>query len=156
MRDKRFVTIHRSGPLTMENHQLMMKWAIACSEHVLSLFGETTVPGKLQMALYIATEWSKGNVSVGLARHASNHCHDLARTTNDTITSVIARSVGHCVATAHMSDHCIGAALYALKAINLVRKSVDKEREWQNSQLPEEIKDIILENLNIKEKSFKL
>lgn len=146
MRDKRFIAVHRGGPLTMEQHQQLMKWAIACSEHVLFLFGEMTIPGKLQMGLFIAREWSKGNVTTGLARLTSVHCHNLAKTTNDSITSAIARSVGHCVATSHMADHCIVAAQYALDAIKLARKSVKDEIEWQNSQLPEEIKELILEN----------
>ena len=37
MRDKRFVAVHRGGPLTKDNHQKLIKWARVCSEHVMSL-----------------------------------------------------------------------------------------------------------------------
>ena len=31
----------------------------------------------------------------------------------------VARAIGHTVATAHMADHSLGAALYALKAVKI-------------------------------------
>lgn len=56
----------------------------------------------------------------------------------------VARSVGHAVATAHMADHSLGAAWYALKAVKNEGKSVDDEIKWQNEQLPLEIKELVL------------
>jgi hypothetical protein len=35
-------------------------------------------------------------------------------------------------------------------------EKINEEREWQNNQLPEEIKEIVLNERIIKEKSFKL
>ena len=32
-----FIAEHRGGPLTKDNHRKLIKWAIECSEHVLSL-----------------------------------------------------------------------------------------------------------------------
>lgn len=37
MRDRRFVAMHRGGPLKKEQHIQLMKRAIQCSEHVLDL-----------------------------------------------------------------------------------------------------------------------
>ena len=68
----------------------------------------------------------------------------------------VARSVGHAVATAHMSDHALGPALYALQAVKNSGKSIDSERAWQNEQLLSEIKERVLATMIKKEKSFKI
>jgi hypothetical protein len=39
----------------------------------------------------------------------------------------VARSVGHAVATAHIADHSLGAAWYALKAVKSAGKSIGEE-----------------------------
>lgn len=43
-----------------------------------------------------------------------------------------------------MADHSIGAVWYALKAVKAVGGSVEDEREWQNEQLPLEIRELVL------------
>lgn len=68
----------------------------------------------------------------------------LARELSNPISIAIVRSVGHAVATAHMSDHSIGSALYALKAVKYAGEDVNAERNWQNDQLPQEIKEFVL------------
>jgi len=55
----------------------------------------------------------------------------------------LACSVGHAVATAHMTDHFLGTTLYALKAVKHAGKSIDAELKWQNEQLPLEIKKLV-------------
>ena len=64
--------------------------------------------------------------------------------------------MGHAVATAHMADHALGVALYALKAIQQSGNSIDEERKWQNEQLPIEIRDLILKTRGLKEKALKI
>ncbi|NTW31286.1 MAG: hypothetical protein HGB12_01400, partial [Bacteroidetes bacterium] len=71
------------------------------------------------------------------------------------ISKAIARAAGQVVATAHMSDHSLGAAVYALLAVNYAGKSVDAERKWQNEQLPSEIRELVLTTRSRKEKVFK-
>jgi hypothetical protein len=68
----------------------------------------------------------------------------------------VARAVGHAVATAHMADHSLGAALYALKAVKNAGKSIDAERKWQNEQLPSEIMEIVLTARSKKEQDLKI
>jgi hypothetical protein len=63
--------------------------------------------------------------------------------TNKTAIAV-ARSVGHAVATAHMADHSLGAALYALKAMKNAGRPIDEEKKWQDEQLQSEIKELVL------------
>src|SRR5512136_227232 len=143
MRDRRFIAEHRGGILTKEQHRQLMKWARDCAESVLSLFGEA-IDERLRNALWIAKEWEKGNVSVGQARKASLEAIEVARESTDPASIAVARSVGHAVATAHMADHSLGAALYALKSVKNAGKSIDTERKWQDEQLPSEIKELVL------------
>jgi hypothetical protein len=143
MRDKRFVAEHRGGPLKKEQHYQLMQWACECAEHVLPLFGNT-IDERLQNALRIALEWKQGNASVGDARKASVTAHTVARECSNPTSIAVARAVGHAVATAHMADHSLGAAWYALKAVKNAGKSVDEERQWQDHQLPLEIQELVL------------
>jgi hypothetical protein len=143
MRDKRFIAKHRGGPLNKEQHYQLITWACDCAEHVLPLFGEMP-DERLKNALLIAREWAQGNASTGDAMKASVSAHTVARASSDPTAIAVARSVGQAVATAHMADHSLGAAWYALKAVNHAGMSADAERRWQDDQLPPEIKDLVL------------
>ena len=143
MRDKRFVAKHRGGPLKKNQHYQLIQWACDCAEHVLPLFGKK-MDERLINALVVAYEWKSGNASTGDARKASVDAHAVARKCFDPIAVAVARSVGHAVATAHMADHSLGAAWYALKAVKNAGKSIDEERQWQNDQLPLEVKYLVL------------
>ena len=154
MRDKRFIAIHRGGLLTKEHHYQLINWACICAEHVLPLFGEK-FDEQLKYALLIAEEWQKGNATIAEARKASVNAHALARATTNPVSGSVARAVGHAVATAHMSDHSLGAAVYALKAVKYSGQSVIAERSWQNEQLPTEIRELVLSSRIHKDKVFK-
>ena len=154
MRDKRFVAVHRGGPLKKEQHIQLILWSCLCAEHVLPLFGEK-IDERLLHALYIAKEWAKGKATVGDARKASVESHAAAREQSSPVSIAIARCVGHAVATAHMADHSLGGALYALKALKYAGKSIEAERKWQNDQLPPEIKKLVLTSRMQKEPLFK-
>jgi len=155
MRDKRFVAVHRGGSLTKDHHHQLMRWAKKCSEHLLSLIDEN-IDQPLIYALFVAKEWEKEKVTVGEARNASVSAHALARESSNPIIIAVARSIGHAIATAHMADHSLGAALYALKAVKIAGQSVDAERKWQNKQLPSEIRELVLTAMSLKEKHFKI
>jgi hypothetical protein len=158
MRDKRFIAEHRGGLLTKDNHQKLIKWARVCSEHVMSLI-DKDVDKRLLHALRVAKEWENGNVAVGEAMKASVTAHTVAKESEDPSSIAIARSVGHAVATAHMADHSLGAALYALKALKLAGRPISKERDWQSrqlQQLPSEIVDLVLNTMTNKAKGLKI
>ena len=143
MRDRRFVAEHRGGPLKKEQHVQLIIWACDCAEHVLHLSGE--IPDELlKNSLWIAREWAKGNAPTGAAMKASVAAHAVARESLHPVSTAVARSVGQAVAAAHMADHSLGAAWYALKAVKNAGKSLDAERRWQDEQLPPEIKDLVL------------
>lgn len=155
MRDRRFVAEHRDGPLRKEQHRQLMEWACECAEHVLPLFGKE-VDVRLKNAIEIARDWMKGNASVGEARNASLGAISVANEVSGPTSIAVARSVGHAVATAHMADHSIGAALYALKAVKSSGDSVDAERDWQNERLSSEIRELILTARTKKESRFRI
>ena len=143
MRDKRFIAEHRGGPLKKEQHYQLIQWASDCAEHVLPLIGE--IPDeRLKNAICVAKEWKSGKAPTGDAMKASLAAHAVARESSNPTSIAVARSVGQAVATAHMADHSLGAAWYALKAVKSAGKPVDAERKWQDGQLPPEVKDLVL------------
>jgi hypothetical protein len=149
MRDKRFVAVHRGGPLTKDRHKQLILWACKCVENVLPLIS-TKLDERLTNAIETAKEWAKDNASVGDARNASFDAIAVANELTNPIEIAIARSVGHAVATAHMADHSLRAAEYALKAIKLAEKSIDDERKFQEKHLTLDIKELVLSARNKK------
>ena len=154
MRDKRFIAKHRGGPLKKKQHKQLMRWACECAENVLPLFGEKS-DEQLKNTLLVAKEWEEGKATVGDARNASLIAITVANESANPIAVAVARAVGHAVATAHMADHSLGAALYALKAVKNAGKSTDAERKWQNERLPKEIAELVLTTRSKKERAFK-
>lgn len=155
MRDKRFVAEHRGGPLKMEQHRKLMLWSIACVEHVLEQYGLQSEERILQ-ALRVGNAWVAVQATVGDARKASVDMLALARELTDPVQIALVRATGHAVATAHMADHSMGGALYALKAVNCAGKSIEEERNWQMEQLPLEVRDFVLEVMSQKAAHFKM
>ncbi len=148
-----FIAEHRGGPLTKEHHQKLIKWARECSEHVLYLI-DKQIDERLLYALDVAKEWENHQVPTGIAMKASVGAHAVARQSEDPVYKAVARSIGQTVATAHMADHSLGGAFYALKAIKSANGDIEKEREWQIrklQELPLEISEIILNLWKIKE-----
>jgi len=143
MRDKRFIAEHRGGPLTNKQHRELIQWASDSAEHILYLFGEPVDP-RLVNALKVAGDWKHGKASVGDARNASVEAIKVAKESSNPTQTMVARSVGHAVATAHMADHALVGAWYALKAVKSADKSVDNERRWQDGQLPSSIMELVL------------
>jgi len=143
LRDKRFITQHRGGLLNKEQHRLIISWACNCVDHILPLFDYGNNE-RLKTILNVGTEWKNGIASTGDARKASMVAITIANETSDQVSIAVARAVGHAVATAHMADHSLVAATYALKATQLAGNSIDDELKWQNDRLPVEIRELIL------------
>jgi hypothetical protein len=88
-----------------------------------------------------------GQLPVGVAMKAAIAAHAAARATTSPAATEAARAAGHAVATAHAADHCLGALLYGLKAVDAAGGDVDAERAWQLSQLPEEVRELVVSAL---------
>ena len=155
MRDKRFIAEHRGGLLTIERHRQLMKWSCDCANHVLPLIGGKT-DKRLINALITVKKWVKGEATVGDARKASLQAIAVAHELLKPVAIAVARAVGHAVATAHMADHSLGAALYALKAVENAGGSTDAERKWQNERLPMEIRELVFGARAEKEKALNI
>ncbi len=159
LRDKRFVAVHRGGDLSPENHQKLMEWAITCFEHVLPYYGRELDP-VLKEAVTCACEWSRGRRSTGDLIKASRNVHAFAKTIPDPVACAVARSIGQGVATGHMADHCMGAALYAQKAVFLAGNPVSEEKAWQIEKLcrvlPYDITELVLHTMQVKARGLGL
>jgi hypothetical protein len=150
-RDPRFVAVHRGGLLDPATHRLLASWAADCAEHVLPLFSaQHPDDDRPRAAIETARAWSRGEAPVADARAASAAAHAAARDASDAAARDVARAAGHAVATAHMADHELGAAAYAIKAVRLAAPGPDavsageQECRWQRDQLPEGIRDLVL------------
>jgi hypothetical protein len=150
MRDKRFVAVHRGGPLDLAKHRLLAAWAAGCAEHVLPLFEECSSDDRPQRAIETAIAWARGEVTVGDAQKAAVAAHAAAREMTSRSATAAARAAGHAVATAHMADHSLGAALYALKAVEATGAAADVERIWQVRQLPKQVRELVVSALEIR------
>ena len=137
-----FIAEHCGGPLTKENHHKLINWARLCAQHVLAL-NDKEIDKRLRYALDVAKKWENGNVPTGIAIKASLGAHEVAKESEDPVNRAVARAIGQAVATAHMADHSLGAAFYALKAVKFANRNVDRERDWQTKKLNELPSDLI-------------
>ena len=130
-----------------------MEWAITCFEHVLPYYGRE--PDQvLKEAMKCACEWSRGRCSTGDLIKASRKVHNFAKTIQDPVACAVARSIGQGVATGHMADHCVGAALYAQKAVILAGYQASEEKAWQIEklcrELPDDITKLVIHTMQVK------
>lgn len=159
-RDSRLVTVRRGGTLDDGTHRMLALWAADCAARVLPIF-EREFPGDFRprRAIEVAREWAGGKTSMMLAREAAFAAHAAARSSTGA-ASEAARAAGHAVATAHMADHELGAAAYAIRAVRA--EAVDgsrddagkKERNWQIAQLPSELLELVLDDQRIRNRKF--
>jgi len=161
MRDPRFVAVHRGGLLDLARHRLLASWAADCAEHVLPLFtARYPDDDRPRRAIETARKWVRGEASVGEARAAAFAAHAAARSATDAAAREVARAAGHAVATAHMADHELGAAAYAIKAVRLAAPEPDamaageRECRWQREQLPEAIRELVLSDEDLRNKKL--
>ena len=150
-RDSRFVAVRRGGALEDEQHRLLAAWAADCAEHVLPLFSaERPDDDRPHHAIEQARAWSCGEISMTQARTAAYAAHDAAKETNWGAARAAARAAGHAVATAHMADHELGAAAYAIRAVRAAAPAAKRDQagvtecRWQRERLPEAIRDLVL------------
>jgi hypothetical protein len=149
-RDSRLITIRRGGTLTDTNHQLLALWAATCAEHVLTFF-EAVQPAdpRPRQAIAHIRAWVRGECSMSESRAAGGRAMSAARVLTGAARNA-AYAAGQAAVVAHVAAHNLGAAAYAIKA---VQASVGKgeqeawgrqECRWQQDQLPAPIRDLVL------------
>ena len=159
-RDARFVTIRRGGTLDDATHHLLALWAADCAERVLAVF-ERDRPGDIRPRLAIeqARSWANGEITMTQAREAAYAAHAAAREATGAAREA-ARAAGHAVATAHMADHELGAAAYAIRAIRADTTEEMREEAgraeclWQRDRLPAEIRELVLDDQRLRNKKL--
>jgi hypothetical protein len=155
-RDPRFITVRRGGTLLDAHHHLLAIWAADCAQHVLHFF-EQVQPNddRPRHAIELARAWARGEVSMTESRTAAGHAMGAARDLRGAPREA-AYAAGQAAAVAHVAAHELGAAAYAVRA---ARASAPKgeqveagrlECQWQRSQLPDEIRELVLDDQRLR------
>ncbi|MDN5686581.1 MAG: hypothetical protein L0G94_07855 [Brachybacterium sp.] len=149
VRDPRLVTIRRGGTLRDEDHQLLALWAADCADHVLELFeAERPEDPRPREAIAAARAWAGGELPMMRARAAGGHAMGAARPLRGA-PRFAAYAAGQSACVGHVAEHDLGAAAYALKAVRGARgddAALRAERDWQHSQVPAPIRELVLED----------
>lgn len=156
-RDPRFITIRRGGSLTDADHHLLALWAADCAEHVLPLF-EAARPDddRPRRAIELARAWVRGEVKMTVSRAAAGHANAAARDLSGG-ARYAAYAAGQAAAVAHVAAHELGAAAYAIRAVQSAAPPAEREaaahreRQWQREQLPEAIRALVLEDQRLRD-----
>jgi hypothetical protein len=154
-RDPRFITIRRGGTLEDAHHRLLALWAAECAEHVLPFF-EAVRPWdpRPREAVDQARAWVRGEITMAQARTAAGHANAAARELTGAARHA-AYAAGQAAAVAHVAAHELGAAAYAIKAARAAATKGEDEHarqecRWQRERLPEEIRDLVLDDQRLR------
>jgi len=172
VRDSRFITLRQGGTLNDANHVLLALWAARCAEHVLHYFeAECPEDDRPRRAIELTRFWARGEINVTEAKVGAYHANAAARDVKGAPKSAgrpsskdaarfAALSAGQAAAVAHVAAHELGAAAYAIRAAMAAGGVADadenanaakrekglKECAWQREQLPDEIRELILDD----------
>ena len=155
-RDPRFITVRRGGTLQDADHHLLAIWAADCAQHVLHLFEEKQPnDDRPHRAIELARAWARGEISMSQAREAAGAANAAARDLSGSARHA-AYAAGQAAAVAHVAAHELGAAAYAIKAVRAAAPDGEVERagrlecQWQREQLPEAIRDLVLDDQRLR------
>lgn len=151
-RDPRLVTVRRGGSLTEADHHRLALWAAVCAEHVLGLF-EIEVPDdpRPRQAVDGTRAWVRGELAMMATRALGGHAMGAARPLRGA-PRFAAYAAGQAACVAHVPEHDLGAAAYAIKAVRAAAPPAESEAAgraecaWQRAQLPPEVRDLVLED----------
>ena len=152
IRDPRLVAVRRGGFLIETDHQLLASWAATCAEHVLGLFEEAH-PGddRPRRAIEAARGWTRGETRMMAARAMGGHAMGAARPLRGA-PRFAAYSAGQAACVAHVPEHDLGAAAYAIRAAAAAvarhrgSEAGRTECEWQRQQIPGHLRALVFED----------
>ncbi|WP_193107294.1 putative immunity protein [Brachybacterium sp. FME24] len=150
VRDPRLITVRRGGSLTDTDHRLLARWAADCADHVLEHFEheqpDDARPGE---AIAAARAWAAAEMPMMQARAHGGHAMAAARPLSGA-ARFAAYAAGQAACVAHVAEHDLGAAAYAIKAVRRARPDEAgagrDERDWQREQLPASVRRLVLED----------
>ena len=156
VRDPRFITVRRGGTLTDDDHHLLATWAADCAEHVLHVFEEAKpADDRPRRAIELGRAWARGEASWWDARAAGGHANAAARDLRGAARHA-AYAAGQAAAVGHVAAHELGAAAYAIRAVQAAAAPDDAaeagraECRWQRAQLPVAIRDLVLDDQRLR------
>ena len=156
VRDPRFITVRRGGSLKDDDHHRLAIWAADCAEHVLHQFeGARPEDDRPRRAIELGRAWTRGEVSWWDARSAGGHANAAARDLTGA-ARFAAYAAGQAAAVGHVAAHELGAAAYAILAVQAAAAEHEREEagrlecRWQRAQLPSEIRDLVLDDQRLR------
>lgn len=152
VRDPRLVTVRRGGSLSDAHHHLLALWAAECAAHVLPLF-EAARPDdrRPRGAIGAVRSWTRGELAMMRTRAAGGHAMGAARDLRGA-ARFAAYAAGQAAVVAHVPEHDLGAAAYAIKAAVAAAPPGSGETAragecaWQRERLPDPVRDLVLED----------
>ncbi|MGF9754242.1 putative immunity protein [Microvirga sp. 0TCS3.31] len=152
VRDPRLVTVRRGGSLTDEDHHRLALWAADCAEHLLPVF-EAARPDdrRPREAIAAARAWTRGELPMMEARALGGHAMGAARDLTGA-PRFAAYAAGQAAVVAHVAEHDLGAAAYAIKAAVAAAPAGHEDEarrdecRWQRDRLPDEVRDLVLDD----------
>lgn len=155
-RDPRFITVRRGGTLQNADHHLLALWAAECAEHVLHFFEDThPQDGRPRQAIEAIRAWVRGEIKMRESRAAGGHAMAAARELKGA-ARFAAYAAGQAAVVAHVAAHELGAAAYAIKAVQAAAPQGESEAagrlecQWQRAQLPEAIRELVLDDQRLR------
>lgn len=156
IRDPRFITVRRGGTLLDDHHHFLAVWAADCAEHVLHFFEQAQPDDdRPRQAIEQAHAWVRGEITMMQARAAGGHAMGAARALSGAAREA-AYAAGQAAVVAHVAAHELGAAAYAIRAARAAAPKDQRieagrlECQWQRSQLPSEIRDLVLDDQRLR------
>jgi hypothetical protein len=156
VRDRRFITVRRGGTLQDDDHRRLAIWAADCAEHVLDLFEQARPEDdRPRRAIDLGRAWARGEVTWWDARTAAGHANAAARDLRGAPRHA-AYAAGQAAAVGHVAAHELGAAAYAIRAVQAAAPEAEgeaagrEECRWQRTQLPREIRDLVLDDQRLR------
>jgi hypothetical protein len=126
-------------------------WAAVCAEHVVAFFvSERPADRRPRAAIEAIRAWAQGTFGMMEARAAGGHAMAAARELTGA-ARFAAYAAGQAACVAHVAEHNLGAAAYAIKAARVGSLeegalAARRECEWQRKMLPEEIRALVIED----------
>jgi hypothetical protein len=143
-----------------EDQKLLATWAADCAERVLGIFEEAHAEDdRPRKAIEVCRKWVRtGLFKMAEIRGASLAAHAAARKAKGNDAACFAaRAAGQAVATAHVPQHALGGAYYALKAVLAAagengEVQLAKEQKWQSRRLAKTLREEVLSRIIVEKR----
>jgi len=156
IRDPRFITVRRGGSLRDGDHHLLAIWAADCAENVLHHFEHARPDDdRPRRAIDLGRAWARGEATMTEARTAAGHANGAARDLSGAARHA-AYAAGQAAAVAHVAAHELGAAAYAIRAVQAAAAPDEREEagrlecQWQRAKLPAQIRELVLDDQRLR------